>query len=57
MKQKINFATWWRYISGQKVVENAIFILWPLKWRHQVENFCFYHMQKNYLDIFNILGV
>ena len=24
---KINFATWWRYISGRKVVENGIFIL------------------------------
>ena len=23
MKQNFNFATWWRYISGRKVVENA----------------------------------
>jgi len=59
MKQKFNLATWWRYISGRKLVENAIFILSPLKWRHQVAkfNFCFiqatlnfilYHMQRKY---------
>ena len=68
MKQKLNVATWWRYISGRKVLENAIFILWPLKWRHQAVkiNICFiqttlhfllYHMQKNVPDIFNMLGV
>jgi len=39
MKQKNNFATWWRYISGPKAVENAMFILWPLKWRHHVVKF------------------
>jgi len=27
MKQKLNFASWWRHFSGRKVVENAIFIL------------------------------
>jgi len=69
MKQKNYSATWWRYINGQKVVENAIFILWSLKWRHQVAkcnifciqttlNFLLDHMQKkNFPDIFNILGV
>jgi len=57
MKQKLNFATWWRYISRRTLVENAIFILWPLKWHPQVViiNICFmqttlnflpYHMQK-----------
>jgi len=61
---KIKFAIWWRHFSAQKVVENAIFILWQLKWRHQVAkftvcfiqtalNFLLYHIQK----IFNILGL
>jgi len=29
MKQKLNFATWWRHFSGQKVVENAIWYTAP----------------------------
>ena len=33
------------------VVENAIFILWPLKWRHQVAkiNICFIQTTLNFL--------
>jgi len=40
------------------VVENAIFIVWPLKWRHQVAkiNISFIQTTK-FPDIFNILGV
>ena len=44
MKHKLNFATWWRYITGRKVVENAIFNTLTTK-------------MPPYLDIFNILGV
>jgi len=39
VKKTINFATWWRHFSGPKVVGNVIFILWPLKWCHQVAKF------------------
>ena len=41
-KQKLNFATWWRYISGRKVVENGIYIL---KWHHQLAQFIFSFIQ------------
>jgi len=30
MKQKNNFATWWCYISGRKVVETGMFIFYNL---------------------------
>jgi len=35
------------------VVENTIFILWPLKWRHQVVqfNFCFIEASLNFLGV------
>ena len=68
MKQKLNFATWWRYSSGQSIKIAFSTTFRALKWRHQVEilnlclieaslNFLLYHMQKTFLDIFNILGV
>ena len=60
MKQKLNFAI--------LVVENVMFILWPLKWRHLVAKFIIFHArnakflslshaEKVFLDILNILGV
>jgi len=41
VKHRLKFDAWWRYISGRKVVENAILIRLPLKWRHQVAKFIF----------------
>jgi len=64
MEPKNNFATWWHYINGRNVLEYAIFILWPLKRRHQVAkfNFCFLQTTLNHLlshakKYLNILGV
>jgi len=31
MKQKLNFATWWRHFIGSKVLENAIFYTLVIK--------------------------
>jgi len=59
MKQKLNFATWWRYFSGQSKKIEFSTTFRPLIWRHQVAilnlcfieanlNFLLYHMQKTF---------
>ena len=47
MQQKINFATWWGYISGRK----CYFYTLTTKMRHQVAkfNFCFIQETLNFL--------
>jgi len=66
MKQKLNVATWWRYISGPKVAEILFYTL-TTKMAPQVAkfNFCFiqtrlnfvlYHTQNFLADIFNRSG-
>ena len=63
MKQKLNFATGWRYFSGRSIRIAFSTTFRALKWRYQVAilNLCFieaslnflrYHMQKTFLHIF-----
>jgi len=64
MKQKFNFATWWRYISGRKYYCYTLATKMALP---GCEIYFLFHTNnaklpslsdaQNYLDIFNILGL
>ena len=43
MKRKINFATWWRYISGRKLAENATLYFDQQNGATRWRNLIFFH--------------
>ena len=57
MKLKFNFYTWWRYISGPKVVANAILYFDQFLFHTSNTKFISITCKQKNPDMFNILGV